>query len=55
MRIREGTYGDIDDVLQMDQLWDEEQITHHFIHYSRQEVVAYLERSPVSVDPNFRF
>jgi ribosomal protein S18 acetylase RimI-like enzyme len=47
MIIRECTLEDIDEIFQLDSQWDQENITHDFTFCSREEVVAYLQRSPI--------
>ncbi len=41
--IRECTHRDIDEILQLDIQWDQENIAHEFIFVSRKEFVANLE------------
>ena len=41
--IRECTYNDIDEVLQLDAQWEQENIAHDFIPISRGEFIAHLE------------
>ena len=42
--IREGTLQDIEEILQLDRQWDQEDIAYEFIDVSREEFIADLER-----------
>jgi ribosomal protein S18 acetylase RimI-like enzyme len=42
--IREWSRHDIDDILQLDRQWDQENIAYEFIYISREEYIAGLER-----------
>ena len=44
--IRQCTQHDIDDILQLDQEWHDEQIAYDFTFISREEFIAHLDRFP---------
>lgn len=47
MLIRECTHRDIDEILQLERQWGQENITHYFVCSSRETVIDYLEHFPV--------